>query len=187
MRMLVIWLPRWKCSSLRQSSMPRALRYSSAAHDLGDRQAELRSEAAGRLPAAAAARGELHAHADLRPDAGFLGVFDDQLQLGEFLDDRDDVAADLLGEHRRLDELGVLEAVADDRRVVVGDGHDGEQFRLRAGFEAEAVRPAEVEDLLDHVPLLVDLDRIDAAVAALVLVLADGAPESRRGCRRRDA
>ena len=24
-RMLVIWLPRWKCSSCRQSSMPRAL------------------------------------------------------------------------------------------------------------------------------------------------------------------
>ncbi len=30
LRMLVIWLPRWKCVSCRQSSMPRAFRYSSA-------------------------------------------------------------------------------------------------------------------------------------------------------------
>ena len=44
---------------------------------------------------------------------------------------------------------------------------------LRAGFEAEAVGPAEVEHLLDDLPLLVDLDRIDAEVAALVLVLRD--------------
>jgi len=29
-------------------------------------------------------------------------------------------------------------------------------------------------NLLDHLPLLIDLDRIDAAVAALVLVLGDG-------------
>ena len=83
----------------------------------------------------------------------------------------------LLAEHRRLDELGVLEAVADDRRVVVGQRHDGQQLGLRARLEAEVVRPAEVEDLLDDLPLLVDLDRVDAAVAALVLVLRDGGLE----------
>ena len=55
------------------------------------------------------------------PDVQLLGVADDQLQLGELLDDRDDVLADLAGQHRHLDELVVLEAVADDRRVVVGD------------------------------------------------------------------
>ena len=95
-------------------------------------------------------------------------------QLGVLLDDRDDVAADLLGQHRRLDVLGVLEAVADDRRVVVGERHHGQQLRLRAGLEAELVRLAEVEHLFDDLPLLVHLDRVDAAVAALVLVLGDG-------------
>ena len=35
-------------------------------------------------------------------------------------------------------------------------------------------RLAEVEDLLDDLALLVDLDRVDAAVAALVVVLLDG-------------
>ena len=89
-------------------------------------------------------------------------------------DHGDDVAADLEPQHRGFNELGVLEAVADDRRVVVGQRHDRQQFGLRARFQAEPVRPAEIEDLLDDLPLLVDLDRIDAAVSALVLVLRDG-------------
>ena len=80
---------------------------------------------------------------------------------------------DLLGQHRRFDELGVLEAVADDRRLVVGERDHGEQFRLGPCLEAELVGPAELEDFLDDLPLLVDLDRVDAAVAALVLVLRD--------------
>ena len=94
-------------------------------------------------------------------------------QLGELLDDRDDLLADLAGEHGHLDELVVLEAVADDRRVqAVGQGQHGQQFGLGAGLQAEVERLAEVEDLLDDVPLLVDLDRVDAAVVALVVVLA---------------
>ena len=144
------------------------------AQHFGDRQAELRAVAARALPAAAAAGGELDAHADLRPHADLLGVLQDQAQLGVLLDDRDDRAPDLLGEHRHLDELGVLEAVADDRRVVVGLRRDGQQLRLGAGLEAEAVFAAEIEHFLDDLPLLVDLDRIDAHVAAFVLVLRDG-------------
>ena len=79
-----------------------------------------------------------------------------------------------MGQHRRLDELGVLEAVADDRRVVRGQRRHRQQLGLRPGLEAEAVGPAEIEDFLDHLPLLVDLDRIDADVAPLVRVLRDG-------------
>ena len=93
MRMFGIWLPRWKCSSLKQSCMPRDAQLLEAAQDLGDGQAELRAIAAGALPPPAAARRELDAHADLRPDADLLGVFEDQPELGVFLDDRDDVAA----------------------------------------------------------------------------------------------
>ena len=147
------------------------------AQDFADRQAELRAVAARRLPAAAAAGGELDAHADGRPDADLLGVLEDERQLGVFLDDRDDVAADLLGQHRHLDELGVLEAVADDRRVVVGQRHHRQQLGLRAGLEAEVIRPAELEHFFDDLPLLVDLDRVDADVLAGVLVLGDGALE----------
>ena len=39
------------------------------------------------------------------------------------------------------------------------------------------VGPAELDDLLDHVAVLVDLDRVDALVVALVAVLGDGAAE----------
>ena len=52
--------------------------------------------------------------------------------------------------------------------VAVGQRQHGEQLRLGAGLQAEVERLAEVEDLLDDVPLLVDLDRVDAAVVALV-------------------
>ena len=121
--------------------------------------------------------GQLDAHADLRPHADLLRRLENQPQLGVFLDDRDDVAADLLGQHRHFDELGVLEAVADDGRLVVGQRHHGQQLRLGAGLEAELVRPAEVEHFLDDLPLLIHLDRVDAAVAALVLVLRDGGLE----------
>jgi hypothetical protein len=69
---------------------------------------------------------------------------------------------------------GVLEAVADDRGVVVGDGDHGEELRLGAGLEAEPVGLAEVEHLFDDLALLVHLDRVDAAVLALILVLGNG-------------
>ena len=55
---------------------------------------------------------------------------------------------------------------------IVGERDDGEQLGLGAGLEAEVVRLAELEDLFDDLPLLVDLDRVDAAVAALVVVLS---------------
>ena len=118
--------------------------------------------------------GELDAHPDLRPHADLLGVLQDQAELGVLLDDGDDRAPDLLGEHGHLDELGVLEAVADDRRVVVGLRGHREQLRLRAGLEAEAVLAAEIEHFFDDLPLLVDLDRVDTDVTAFVLVLGDG-------------
>src|SRR5262249_53783745 len=139
---------------------------------LGQGQAELAAEAGAVLPAAGAPRGQLDAHADDRPHLPLLGVADQGLQLGELLDDGDDVLADLAGQDGHLDELVVLEAVADDRRLqAVGHGQDGEQLGLGAGLQAEVERLAEVEDLLDDVALLVDLDGVDAAVAALVAEL----------------
>ena len=62
---------------------------------------------------------------------------------------------------------------------LLGQRDHGQQLGLAAGLEAEAVLAAEVQHFLDDLPLLVDLDRVDAAVAALVLVLADGALKRR--------
>ncbi len=47
------------------------------------------------------------------------------------------------------------------------------QLRLGAALEPHAVLAAEGDDLLDHVPLLVDLDRVDGGVAAGVAELAN--------------
>ena len=154
--------------------MPEILQRLERAHRFGDGEAELRAVAAGGFPAPGPAAGELHAHADHRPHTHALGMLDDQIELGVLLDHRDDLPPDLLGEHRHLDVFVIFEAVADDRRLVVGERHHGQQFRLRAGFQAEVVRPAEFEDFFDDLALLVDLDRINAAIVALVAVLLDG-------------
>ena len=84
-----------------------ALEFLEAAKHFAHRQPELRAIAPRRLPAPRAASGQFHAHADLRADADLLGIFEDQPQLGILLNDRDDLAADLVGEHRRFDELGL--------------------------------------------------------------------------------
>ena len=113
------------------------------------------------------------------PDADLPGVLEDEPELGVLLDDRDDPPAHLVGQHRHLDELSVLEPVADDRRFVGRHRDHGQQLRLGAGLEAEVVGTPEIEHLLDDLTLLVHLDRIDAAVAPLVLVLRDGRLEGR--------
>ena len=78
MRMLGIWLPRWKCRSLKQSCMPRACSSSSPFSTSDHREAELRAVAARRLPLAAAARGQLDAHPDGRADADLLRVLENR-------------------------------------------------------------------------------------------------------------
>ena len=47
------------------------------------------------------------------------------------------------------------------------------KFRLGAGLDAEVERLAEVEELLDDVALLIDFDRINAAISALIAGLGD--------------
>jgi hypothetical protein len=104
-------------------------------------------------------------------------MFQDQIELGVLLNHRDDVAADLLGQHDHLDVFVVLEAVADNRGLVVGDSQHRQQFGFRAGFQAELIRPAVLEDLFHYLALLVDLNRVDATVVVLVVVLGDGVLE----------
>ena len=97
----------------------------------------------------------------------------DVVELGRLLDDEDDRLAHLRREQRGLDVLLVLVAVADDQRLVVlVDRHDREELGLAAGLEAVVERPAELDDLLDDGAVLVDLDRVHAAVLAVVAVLA---------------
>ena len=143
--------------------------------DLGDEESELRLLAGGGAPASGALAEELHAHANARPHLVGLRVLEDEVEFHEVLDHRDDGATELGGERHRLDVAVVLEAVADDEplRGVLGHRHHGEQLRLRADFQSEAVLLAVAIDLLDDQPLLVHLDREHGRVVVLVVVFGD--------------
>src|SRR5687768_5250090 len=65
------------------------------------------------------------------------------------------------------------------------DRHDREQLWLAARFEAVVKRPAELDDLLDDGAVLIDLDRIHAAVLPLIAVLANRVVE--RAAQQLDA
>ena len=119
-------------------------------------------------------RGELRAEPDHRLDAHLLPELEELRQLGELLDDDDDLAPELSAEEREAEELLVLVAVADRERLGVGvHPEHHEQLALRARLEAVVVRRAGVEDLLDDLAHLVHLDRIHAEVARAVGHLRD--------------
>ena len=87
--------------------------------------------------------------------------------------------AHLLGVQGEVDELLVLVAVADEVGLgVVHVGEGGDQLRLasRPRGRSGSCSP-NCGDLLDDLPLLVDLDRIDAAVLAAVAGVLDGLAE----------
>ena len=146
--------------------------------DLRHPQAELGILAAGGGPLAGPLGGELDPDAEFWLDAGFLHQLDHLLQLEQLFDDQGDVVADLGGVEHRLDILGILVAVADDRQVVAaGDGDAGHQFRLGADLKADIVAFAVLGDRLHHLALLVHLDGIEGLVLGRVLVLGNGALE----------
>src|SRR6185437_1500058 len=148
--------------------------------DLGRGEPELRAVAGRVLPPADALRGQLGADAERRRDPELLRSAKDHVELLEPLEHDEDRLVEALREESRLDVLLVLVAVAENepaallRRVRQRD----EELRLAAGLEPEAPGGPELDDLLDDVPLLVDLHREDAPVDARVAVLADGLGEA---------
>jgi len=110
----------------------------------------------------------------LWPDTNLLGVLQDQTQFGVLLDNWNHLAADLLAQHRHFDELGILETIADNRRVVICLRNNGKQFGLGACLEAEAVFPAKAEHLFNNLALLVYFDGIHTDITSFVLVLCNG-------------
>ena len=97
-------------------------------------------------------------------------------KLLELLDHHDDLLAELEAEQRHADERGVLVAVADDQapRVLL-QRQRREELRLAADFQAEVKRLAGVENFFHHFAELVDLDRENAAIIALVIEFGDRA------------
>ncbi len=105
--------------------------------DLRRRKAELRAVSRRLDPLAGALGREPCAHPEVRPDAELAGGLHHQLDLVESVDDDDRVAADPLGEERRLDVGAVLVAVADDERARrVEERQRDQQLGLAPGLEA---------------------------------------------------
>src|SRR5690606_16409448 len=122
--------------------------------------------AAGGLEAMACARG--------RVDLGPLRDLEKCLDLARLLDDDQDLVPVLLADQREAEVRLVLVAVADDEGVgPLGHREHRLQLRLAADLEADAVTLAERNDLLEHVTLLVHLDRVDRRVASRVLEFVD--------------
>ncbi len=93
--------------------------------DFGGVQAELGIVAGRERPFSFAARLQLHPEADHRLHAGFLGNFDDAVDLGELLDDDNDLFAQFAPEQGQPHVIVVLVPVADDqalRAFVHGEG-----------------------------------------------------------------
>ena len=148
------------------------------AQQIAPREAELRAVPRRALPVACPPGRQARADADARPHPHLLRDLVDQRQLRGLLHHQDHVPAELRGEQGGLDVLLVLVAVADDQPLLVlQHRHHGEQLRLRARLEPEVVGAAVLHQPLDQIAVLVDLDRVDAAVAPLVAVLGDGAGE----------
>ena len=136
-------------------------------HDLGGGEAELGAVARRLHPLAGALGGEPRAHADHGPQVELGGGGQDRVELAHAVHGDHDPAPELLREERRLDEGAVLVAVAEDERLgVLLERERHQQLGLRARLDPEVVGTAVLDQLLDDVALLVDLDRVDAAVAS---------------------
>ena len=75
--------------------------------------------------------------------------------------------AELLPHQRQADEFAILVAVADDGATLRRQRQHRHQLRLRACFQADRYI-LRSDDVLDHRFLLVDLDRVQRGVFALI-------------------
>lgn len=84
--------------------------------------------------------------------------------------------AKLLAHQRQADEFAVLVAVADDGPALRCESQHRQQLRLGTGFQADG-DVLGGNDVFDHRFLLVDLDRVERGVLALVFQARDVAVE----------
>ncbi len=128
----------------------------------------------GFLPMTGALGGKADPDPEIRQHGDFPRALQNQVQLARHLQHQHDLHSHLLGVERQIDELLVLVAVANDIRLgVVHMRQRRDQLRLRARLQPVVILFPELRDLLDHLPLLVHLDRINAAILALVLRYPD--------------
>ena len=148
------------------------------AEQFGNRDAELGAVAAGGRPLPRAARGQVDAHAQPRPDVQLGGQPHQPLELVVLFHHRNDRLAKLLPRQDQPEHDGVFVAVADQQRLVRLDVRQRRhELCLRATLQAQTVRTSGLHHLLNNLVKLIHLDRVDAVVAALVPKLLDSLSE----------
>ncbi len=98
-----------------------------------------------------------------------LGEVERMVELAHLFDHDDDVLSRSGTGECKADKIAVLEPVEHQQAFFrLFEPECGVKLRLRTRLEAEIISRAFPEVLFDHGPVLVDLHRIDAEMAALV-------------------
>ena len=136
---------------------------------LGRCEAELGLLAAGGLPFTGALRGQTRTYAKARHHVQALGLFQYDSDLGHLLNDQIDLVAHLLAHQRQTDIFAVFITITDDDAAGhPGVRQHGHQFRFRTGFQAQ--RLAGMDQRFNHATVLVNLDRVDEEVIAVIAI-----------------
>jgi len=129
-------------------------------------------------PLALRLRGKADAQADEGAHVQLLRPLDDEVRLAGNLDDEEALVSHLHGVEAEVDELLVLVAVADKARLAaLHEGDRSDQFRLASRLQTVGVLAAEFRDRIDHLLLLVHLDRENPAEFTTVADLLDDGAE----------
>ena len=136
-------------------------------------ESELGLLATGVLPLAARRCCQPDTHTEQRLDLHLSAQGQHQFELVRFFDDDMDAQSHPAADQGETDVLAVLVAVAYHNASGFCERQHGKQFRLGARLQSDAVSAA-AQQLFDNTALLVDLDRIDRAVAATVIMCPGG-------------
>ena len=148
------------------------------------REAKLGFFTAGRLPFTGTLRRQSRTHAKAWDHVQTLGLFQHDRDFGHLLDHQIDLVAHLLANQRQTNVFAIFIAVTDDHRP----GHarvrqNRHQLRFRACFQAQ--RLAGMDQGLNHATVLIDLDRVNEEIVAVITIRFPRAFE--RGINRTQA
>ena len=153
----------------------QAVETTRVAHDLHQLQhlrrgkTELRFFAAAGLPFAGALRSQTGTDAETRHHVQTLRLFQHQFHLGHFFNHQVNFVAHFLADQRQADIFTIFIAVADDHRARLASVRQ-HRHQLRFGSRFQAQRLAGVNQRFDHALMLVDLDRVNQKVVAVIAV-----------------
>src|SRR5262245_37682623 len=137
---------------------------------LGGAQAELGVFPAAFRPSPAPLAQQTRAHPDKRLDTELLGNIDDLAQFLEFLDHHDHFFSQLGSQKRDPDEIRVLVSVTNNQTAKLAlQGQPGEELGLAPNLQAEIKRFPCIQNLFHHFAELINLNRENTAVTALVV------------------